>query len=190
MKDEYLKIDSPLKLQLFMDKYIKYGFVDNKGKIYSNSTSKEWQEKWYPTCTIQDGEEVLNTGYGTCFDQVELERKWFAENNYYFKTIFICFEVNKPNNLPTHSFLIYEDNNKYYWFEHSFEKYKGIHEFNSYDEAIKYVKDKQLEYAIEIGQVTKEDKNNIGAYEFLQPNKNCNVDEYLLNATLNKYDKK
>ena len=107
MKEAYLKINNPLELQEFMKKYIKYGFVDKNGKIYKDSNSQEWQENWYPTCIVQEGDGILNTGYGTCWDQVELERKWFLEHNYKFKTIFTWFEVNKPNNLPTHSFLIY-----------------------------------------------------------------------------------
>lgn len=187
MKEEYKKITSPKLLQQFMDKYIKYGFVDKIGKIYDDPSSKEWHENWYPTCIVQDGNQILNTGYGTCWDQVELERKWFKENNYHFKTIFIWFKLNEPNDLPTHSFLIYEDNGKYYWFEHSFEKHKGIHEFNSYEEAIDYVENKQLEYAILNSGAHEDDKKLIVAYEYDKPKNKCNVDEYIEHVTLNKY---
>lgn len=162
----YSRISSPQELQIFMDENIKYGFVDKNGKIYNDPSAKEWSENWYPTCIIQNGDGILNTGYGTCWDQVELERKWFDEHNYNFKTIFIWFEINEPNNYPTHTFLIFEKDNKYYWFEHSFEKYKGIHEFNTELEAIEFVKDKQLEYAIEKGVATLEDKKLITVYEY------------------------
>ncbi len=188
MKEEYLKISNPIELQSFMDEYISYGFVDSNGKIYKDPLSKEWHENWYSTCVIQDGDGVLSTGYGTCWDQVELERKWFSENNYNFKTFFILFELNRPNNLPTHTFLIYESNNKYCWFEHAYNKYKGIHEFNSYEEAIKYVKEKQLEYAIETNFATEDDMNLLIAYEYSNIKKNCNVDEFIKHATLNKYN--
>ena len=190
MKEEYLKVTNPLEFQNFMDKYIRYGFVDNKGKIYNDPSSKEWEENWYSTCIVQDGDGVLNTCYGTCWDQVELERKWFSDNNYNFKTIFICFELNEPNNLPTHTFLIYEDNNKYYWFEHAYDKYKGIHEFNSYEEAIKYVEDKQLEYAIETDRATEDDRKLMVAYEYAKPKINCNVDEYIKHVSLNRCNTK
>lgn len=90
------------------------------------------------------------------------------------------FEVNRENNFPTHTFLIYEDNNKYYWFEHSFEACKGIHEFNNYEEAIEYVKEKQFEFAIRNNNDMKLDyKNTLTCYEYKKPNKDLGVEEYL-----------
>ena len=61
--------------------------------------SKKWNDNWYNECTIQDGNSLLQTRYGTCYDQVEFARKWFLENNYEVFTFF-----SKYHN---HSFLIY-----------------------------------------------------------------------------------
>ena len=83
---------------------------------------------------------------------------------------------------------MYEKNDRFYWFEHSFEKYKGIHEFNTQQELIEFIKDKQLEYAIEKGVANLEDKKLIETCEYTKPQKNCNVDEYIEHVTLNEYN--
>lgn len=33
--------------------------------------------------------------------------------------------------LPSHTFLVYQNNNYYYWFEHSWNKYMGVHQYKS-----------------------------------------------------------
>ena len=52
------------------------------------------------------------------------------------------FEVGRDCNYHMHTFLIFENDNKYYWFENAFEAQRGIHEFSSLDEAIECVKSK------------------------------------------------
>ena len=34
---------------------------------------------------------------------------------------------------PSHTFLVYQDNNYYCWFEHSWAKYIGVHQYKSKD---------------------------------------------------------
>ena len=172
-------IKSPEELLEYMNKNITYGFVDKDGNKYFDTNSKAWNKY-----IIQNGEEVLKSKTGTCWDQVELERLWFERNNYNFKTIFIWFELNHENNLPTHTFLIYEKDNKYYWFEHAFEKYKGIHKFESEKEAIEYVKDKQVEY---VGNNIN--KQSLIAYEYSKPKDNLSTEKYLEHVTSKKYIK-
>jgi hypothetical protein len=129
-------IKSPRELLEFMDKNINYGFVGKNGKKYLDPYSPEWND-WYNECFVQTGEEILKSKIGTCWDQVELEREWFFKHNYKFKTYFICFDIEE--NHSTHTFLVYEDNNKYYWFENSWAKYRGIHEYNSIDELLESI---------------------------------------------------
>ena len=172
-------IKNPEELLKFMDKNITYGFVGKNGKKYSDLYSPEWND-WYDVCFVQSGEEVLESKIGTCWDQVELERLWFEKNNYNFKTIFSWFEVNRENDLPTHTFLIYESNGKWYWFEHAFESYKGIHEFESLEKVIECVKEKQFEHALMNNKNTRrEDKNTLTLYEYTKPPKHLGVDEYI-----------
>ena len=185
---EFDKIDSPKKLLDFMSANLKYGFVGKNRKIYVNQDSEDWND-WYEQCLVQTGEQVLNTKVGTCWDQVELERLWFEKNKYEIKTIFIWFEVNYENAYPTHTFLLYKKDNKWYWFENSFETCRGIYEFNTVEEAIEFVKRKQLEYAISIGVARQEDKKFIKDYEFSKLVSSLSVDEYINHVTAN-VDKK
>lgn len=93
------------------------------------------------------------------------------------------FEVNKPNNLPTHTFLTFKHNNKYYWFEHTFKIYKGIHEFDKQEQLIEFVKNKLLEYAIKTGKATKQDRGYIKYYEYTKSDPNLGIKDYLYHVT-------
>lgn len=176
---KYQDIKTPNELLEFMKENIIYGFIDKEGNKYTDIFSKEWQDNWNSMGLVQTGENILKTRIGTCWDQVELERLWFKQNNYQYKTIFIIFELNKTNNLPTHTFLIYKELNKYYWFEHSFYDNRGIHEFNNYQEAIDYVKSKQLEYAINNYKIDKSYYKFIKTYEYQEIPSNFTITEYL-----------
>ena len=180
-------IQTPDELLKYMNQNIAYGFVGKNGKKYTDMFSEEWDD-WYSQCFVQNGEEVLKSKTGTCWDQVELERLWFERNGYTIHTFFMWFEVNKENNYPTHTFLIYESNNKYYWFENAFESERGIHEFNSLDEAIKCVKSKQIKYTKNnFPNSSTDDMESLVVYEYFKPANHIGVDEYLNHVTSTKY---
>ena len=124
---EFERIKTPKEFLEYMNNNITYGFIGKNGKKYQNFSSEEWFEEGI----VQNGEEVLKSKIGTCYDQVELERLWFGNHHFEVKTIFIWFEVDYENDYPTHTFLVYKNNHKWYWFEHAFEPYRGIHEFDS-----------------------------------------------------------
>jgi len=178
---EFSKLKTTLDLLKFMDN-ITYGFIGKNNKIYTQR-DEQWDHDWYDQCIVQPGDGVLRTKAGTCWDQVELERKWFKDHDYEFKTIFSWFELWKPNNYPTHTFLAFKENNKWFWFEHSFAAYRGIFEFNSLKELIEDVKSKQLEHAIKSGVAKKSDKNLIKSYEYPKPKANLGVDDYIKHVT-------
>ena len=173
------QIKTPEELLEYMSNNITYGFVGKNGKKYYDMYSEEWND-WHDECFVQSGEELLTSKIGTCWDQVELERLWFEKNNYSFKTIFSCFEVNRPNNLSTHTFLIYEKDGKWYWFEHAFESYRGIHEYDSEELAIEDVLNKQYDFSLKNNKETRvEDRECLVCYEYEKPGYHLGVDEYL-----------
>jgi len=87
---------------------------------------------------VKAPQEVLRKKTAVCYDLVELERKIFNELNYEFKTFFAYEDLPITDN-PTHTFLVFKENSKYFWFESSWHSYKGIHgPFNSYQDAVKY----------------------------------------------------
>ena len=117
------------KIMSIMDN-IEYGFKDEFGNNIKDTNPQKWEKDFFNTIYyLQTPEELLKSKCGVCWDQVELERKLFQENNIKFKTYFIYIVDNDM--LPSHTFLTYEYNNKYYWFEHSWAKFKGIHEYTS-----------------------------------------------------------
>ena len=182
-------IKTPEELLNFMRNNIIYGFVGKNGKKYTDMFSEEWND-WYSQCIVQNGEDILKSKIGTCWDQVELERQWFAKNNYTVHTFFMWFEVGRECDLPTHTFIIYEDNNKNYWFENAFEAQRGIHEFNTLNEAVEYAKSKQIEYTrMNHKDVSDKDMECLTVYEYTRPKENVNVEEYLNHVTLTKYEK-
>lgn len=143
---------------------IEYGYLDKSKQIHHNSDG-EFQTQY----RLQSPKETLKNKIGVCWDQVELERYLFKNNYYVIKTFII---VNYQNECKTHTFLTYKKDNKYYWFEHSWYRQKGIHEYNSLKELLIDVKEKFIKY--EIGK----SNNNIIIREYEKPKYNISVEEF------------
>ncbi len=182
-KANIMNLETPKDLLNYMTNDITYGFISKDNHKYTDPFSKDWQDNWYDKCLVQTGKEVLGTKIGTCWDQVELERLWFKSHHYNFKTIFMWFEINKENNLPTHTCLIYEQDNKYYWFENAFEANRGICEFNSFKEAVDYIKQEQLNYIVANNLGGKDYLDFLKVYEYDELTKPLSVQEYLDHVT-------
>lgn len=178
IKSNFDLLKKPSDLMVFMNDNIIYGFVGKSGRKYTYG-DKDWQKNWLTDYIVQSGDEMLETNRGTCWDQVELERKWFTEHKYEFKTIFSWFEVDEPNNYPTHTFLAYKRNGEWFWFEHSFTTYSGIHKYNTLDELIGDVKNKQLISAINSGVAKPGDERLIKSYIYKKPRSNLGVVDYI-----------
>lgn len=85
---------------------------------------------------IKTPDQLLKSKIGICYDIVELERYYFNKLRFEFKTFF----THGNHDDPTHTFLIFKDDKSYYWFESSWESYRGIHgPFSNYQDASKYV---------------------------------------------------
>ena len=102
---------------------IEYGYVDNKGNKYTDD-----YQNFSSLYVLSSPDEVIKSRVGVCFDQVELERYYFKNTCFDVKTYFIVHDVGIKD---SHTFLTYTNNGKYYWFEHAFADYRGIHEYNS-----------------------------------------------------------
>lgn len=126
-----------------MDKLnnIEYGFKDKNGKNLINSES--WDKDFSNFYFLLSPKELLSYKCGVCWDQVELERKLFNDTNIDCDTYFIYIDDNE--NLPSHTFLIFQLNNKCYWFEHSWYEMKGVHEYNDLETLLNDVKMKFID---------------------------------------------
>lgn len=175
---KYNDINSPHKLLEFISKNINYGFISDENKIYT-SINEEWKRDWYNKCIIQSPTDLLKSKYGTCFDQVELERKWLENNNYKCKTICIIYCKSIPNDFVAHTFLYYFADNKYYWFENAFGNISGIFEFDSEKKLIDNVKKVIMDFAIKKGKASEEDKKYLNCYEYNCPKENIHIKDFL-----------
>lgn len=146
---------------------INYGYFDSKNRIH-----QEVDEEFLSLYKLQSPQETLKHKVGVCWDQVELERYLFEKENIKFKTYFMVHYDN--DKCPTHTFLIYEKNNKYYWFEHSWEKYRGIREYNTEIDALKDIKEKFINSELN----NNYNLENMCIYEYSKPEYGINVSEF------------
>ena len=75
------------EINLIMNQ-MDYGFKDSSGQNIINNLEK-WDNEFDKFYYLQTPEELLISKCGVCWDQVELERKLFSDNNINFKTYFI-----------------------------------------------------------------------------------------------------
>lgn len=116
-------------------KSFKYGWFTRGGVVHNGSEGIPGD--FYHNFHLQSPEQLSASKVGVCWDYVELERLWFTQNNYKFAVFFIM--LNDSNVQPTHTFLVYNIGKYNYWFEFSWEKYRGIHRYKSIDVMLKDV---------------------------------------------------
>ena len=146
---------------------IEYGWLD-KFKIKHFEVDNTFATSYI----LQSPEELIISKLGVCWDQVELERYYFEKNNISVKTYFIVHYDN--DKCPTHTFLTYDKNNKVYWFEHSWFKYKGIHEYNNINELLNDIKQKFI--STELNNIYN--KDNLYIYEYNKPQYGIGVESF------------
>lgn len=127
-KNDLSDIESPEELLKWMD-CIQYGWVDKSGNICG--TGDEDDEKhFFDDYRLQSPEQLIKSKIGVCWDQSELERRWFSSHGYPHAVIYL--EIDDGWNCPSHTFLLYmkpNDIDRVYWFEHSWGQMKGIHRY-------------------------------------------------------------
>lgn len=150
---------------------IAYGFPDEFGRNILTENEEKWESEFPTFYYLQTPEELMKTKYGVCLDQVELERQLFQELQMETKTFFIYIVDDKA--IPSHTFLTYKFENKYYWFEHSWGIYRGIHEYNSEQELLLDVKEKFKEDHKEVSE-----NSYLYIYEYQKPKAHLSYDAF------------
>lgn len=154
-------------------KEITYGWVDVNGNKHIDV-----DETYATLYRLQAPEYLLISKCGVCWDQVELERYYFSFSDYEFKTYIIVYF--KDNTYPSHTFLIYKNMNKYCWLENAYQKYIGIHEYSSLNEALTDVKEKFI-----LDLKAPFDPDYLRIYEYEKPNYDITPDEFFKETTKN-----
>ena len=148
---------------------IEYGWVD-KNKNFHKELGEDFEENYQ----LQSPSELLKSKVGVCYDQVELERYYFSSHIEKVMTYCIIYEAHDHHKTRTHTFLVYEKNGKYYWFEHAWEKFQGIHEYPSLMDLFFDVKEKFIP-----DQVKEEiEENTIYFFEYQKPSRHLSAQEF------------
>jgi len=99
---------------------IDYGWMDSDHKKRKGDFD---ENDFWDNYSMLLPNEVLEYKVGVCWDQTIFEAYVFKKLfDFETKTIFI-----QQYKVGTHTFLIYKKNDKWYHFENSFHKYRGIH---------------------------------------------------------------
>ena len=192
-REKFEKIKTPEELLSFMTENIAYGFIGKNSKeAYPTDFKKEaedadfkkeadaaFENEYY----IQSPDELLKSRLGVCWDQTELERHWFSgqKPEYNYKAL-IMFDPKDPKEgITPHTFLAFEKNKKWCWFEHSFQDLRGIHEYDTLEDLIidvvKKIREAESNY---IKKPTAEDLKNIKVCEYETPEFGSGPEEFVL----------
>lgn len=140
LKNKNNPVNTPEKLMNYMSD-INYGYVAKNGKKVFDINGDEF----YLYYRLQTPQEVIKSRLGVCWDQAELERFMFEK---YIKLPYKVYYMEALNEYrQTHTFLAYQFNNKWHWFEHSWYDNRGIHTFSNLPSLLKHAATMHVKYA-------------------------------------------
>ncbi|MBI5466945.1 MAG: hypothetical protein HY975_01890 [Candidatus Kerfeldbacteria bacterium] len=176
---ELESIETPVELLAYMKDNVQYGFVRRSTKeVIANNTaetSTAFAKEYY----LQSPEELLESHHGVCWDSTELERRWFDDHGYHPQVFFLMYAKEGGTDLPTHTFVAFEKDQKWYWFEHAFADQRGIHEYASLNELLDDVKLKHHQYAVKNRGAADEDFSRLRSAPFEQPKYGVSAQEFV-----------
>lgn len=116
------EIETPEDLSTWMKISIRYGYMDKHGKIIEGIPDNQAYSNNY---RLQTPDQLIMNKYGVCWDQAELQRVVLTALGIENEVIFMISDI--PPNYPTHTFSIFKREDRYFWFENSWESHVGIH---------------------------------------------------------------
>ena len=153
---------------------IKFGYIDKKG-----NRNVLFEDDFVNNYYLQSPTSLQSSLIGLSFDQVEFQRYLLTKIKINFRTYLMLYQDSSVG--PAHAFLLFKDsNNKYYWYENVWLKYKGIHEYESKKAAITDIKNKFAE------TINDFHDNKLRIYQFEKPRSGINYIKYLSNAMSGK----
>ena len=175
---EYKELKTPEELMDYMKDNFEYGYLDKDNNIHHYDDPNYDDLDWFNIYMLESEQDILETNVGTCFDMTELERDFLERNGYTVHTYFEMILLDYNNPYPMHSFLVYEKDSKYYYFEFSDYNNRGIYEYNNIiellNEQIKKYMNKLEEYNIK-----EEEKGKLIITKFDKVKEHASEEEYL-----------
>ena len=152
---------------------IRLGYRDKEDNKYVGF-NPDFKETFY----LQSPKQLLESKIGTCFDQVELERELITRLGVDCRTYFISYPDDEYD--YSHTFLIYKDSQKYYWVENAWEKYKGLHIYDSKEDLFDDVLEKFIK-TIPGGEFKK-----VKLYLYERPRSGISYTKFVSNCMSNR----
>lgn len=140
-------------------KDISYGYTDKNGTVHTDFGPE------FSDYRLQSPEELLKSKYGICWDTVELQRELLKEYNP--QTYFVVYYDDYK--CPSHTFITFEKNGKFYWYEYSWEMYRGLHEYDLMQDLINILAEKHLKKCIKWDGVKNPDVMQLCVYKYSKP---------------------
>ncbi len=178
-------IKTPEELLNFMSSNIRYGYLGKNGRVYHCDDS-DFNLDWYEQYILEKPDDLLQNLVGNCWEQVELERAWFLNHGYNVRTIYEMVLLDYENDYPSHSFLVYQNNYYWYWFENADFNNQGIHKYSSFEELINDQYNKYINYLKKFN-IAEEELKKIIITEFNTPKGHINAESYLHLVINSKY---
>ncbi len=177
----YDEIKNPKELFNYINERWEEGFISrirNKVHVPKDKDYKTYlrNEIYYRT---NDYMTLPDLDYATLFEKIEFARFWLDKNDYDYKVLFIFYDLITKKELPHNAFIVYKEDNLdkvYYYMELSDYYDKGMYRFNSYKQAINYVRDKFIEKGIS-SKKKLPDEQNIKIYHY----------DHIFNASYSDY---
>lgn len=150
---------------------INYGFCDDEGIVHLSSDS-DYNDSFINKYRIKSPKELMKCKYGVCWDKTELERYYLENDDIECDSYcIVCYDGIMD---PTHTFIVVQDNDKFYWLEQSWENHSGVKEYDSINSLLKDVKNEYSSMLIEDNVST----NNLCIYKYNKPTENFNCMEF------------
>ena len=171
------KLNTVEKLFKWMNENVEYGYMNKNGDIIL------YPDMLY-NYKLQSPFELYNSKVGVCWDQAVFEQYIFKNIIHKECKLYYITQDNKISG--THTFIFYKDNRKWYYFENSYQKIRGIYKIDNFKDMIQYIINNMREdypdNAIKVYEVNKDIskftnnfKNNTDPISFMDFCESCKL---------------
>lgn len=114
-----------------------YAFIDDEGKELDDEDAMK--------AVVQSPEQLIELGKGVCTDFVEYTCAKLDERNISYEVYYIAC-TDKDGDMPSHVFVVVENEGKILWLEAAWHSEAGIHEYDSLEELFEDIARKHCIY--------------------------------------------
>ena len=129
-----IELKDPHQLMTWMRSNIRYGWKSMEDNRVHGTGESDDENYFFQHYRLQSPTQITKSKVGVCWDQCELERRWFGKNGIEHGVFYV--EIQGSEDIPNHTFLVYHMHDSYWWFEHSWGNQQGIRRYDSLRDVI------------------------------------------------------